>query len=63
MLFIDKMHFYCKKIDNGKVTQAESEKNELPFRFINTHSTKSFRTPNFGYSALFPIFSHQSGPR
>ena len=38
MVFIDKMHFHYKKIDNGKVTQPESGKNELPFRFINTHS-------------------------
>ena len=42
MVFIDKMHFYYKKIDNGKVTQPEGEKNELPFRFINTHSINAF---------------------
>ena len=24
---------------------------------------KSFRTPNFGHSAHFPIFSHKSGPK
>ena len=39
MVFIDKMYFYYKKIDNGKVTQPESGKNELSFQFINTHST------------------------
>ena len=39
MVLIDKMHFYYKKIDNEKVTQPESVKNELPFWFINTHST------------------------
>ena len=38
MVFIDEMHFYYKKINNGKVTPLKSEKNELPFRFINTHS-------------------------
>ena len=42
MVFIDKIHFYYKKIDNGKITQPESEKNELPFWFINTHSIFNF---------------------
>ena len=38
-MFIDKMHFYYKKINNGKVTQPESEKHELLVWFINTHSS------------------------
>ena len=42
MVFIDKIHFYYKKIDNGKVTQSENEKNELPLQFINTHPINIF---------------------